>query len=206
MLIERLHPFRPPASDEIRDLRRLGGILDAFLDRARAAHDFHRGHPAVLLLVCEQAQRHDGFQVLGKTRPHLRLLLGRKERDQAVDRRSHIIGVDGREHEMAGLRSLERRVDRLKVAHLAHHDHVGILTQRGPQGVWKRGSVGADLALRDDALVVAEDELDRVLDRNDLGFPSPVDLVDHRRQRRRLAHARGACHEHVAALDEGKVM
>ena len=49
--------------------------------------------------------------------------------------------------------------------------------------------VGADLALVDDALLVAVEELDRVLDRHDVLLARLVDLVDHRRQRGRLARA-----------------
>src|SRR5215472_17932793 len=51
VLIERLHPLRTPASDELRDLCRLGRVLDALLHGAGAAHDLHRRHAAVLLLV-----------------------------------------------------------------------------------------------------------------------------------------------------------
>ena len=49
--------------------------------------------------------------------------------------------------------------------------------------------VGADLALVDDALLVPVHELDRVLDRDDVVGARAVDLVDHRRERRRLAGA-----------------
>ncbi len=47
----------------------------------------------------------------------------------------------------------------------------------------------SDLALVDDALLVAVQELDRVLDREDVLGPVPVDLVDQRCEGRRLTGA-----------------
>ena len=59
--------------------------------------------------------------------------------------------------------------------------------------------VAADLALVDDALLVAVEELDRVLDRHDVLVARLVDLVDDRGERRRLAGAGRAGDEHDAA-------
>ena len=59
--------------------------------------------------------------------------------------------------------------------------------------------VGADLALVDDALLVAMEELDRVLDRHDVLLARRVDDVDQRGERRRLAGAGRARHEHEPA-------
>ena len=65
----------------------------------------------------------------------------------------------------------------------------GILAQR----VLERGRealrVRADLALVDDAVAMAVDELDRILHRDDVAAALGVDLVDHRRERRALARA-----------------
>jgi hypothetical protein len=88
---------------------------------------------------------------------------------------------------------------RLEVAHLADEDHVRVLPQRGPQRLAEAGRVDADLTLVDDAPLVAVDELDRVLDREDVVCAVAIDLVDHRRERRRLARAGRAGHEHEAA-------
>ncbi len=66
-------------------------------------------------------------------------------------------------------------------------------------------SVGADLALVDDRALVAVQELDRVLDRDDVLGVEAIDLVDHRGERRGLARARGARHENDAALLVGDV-
>ena len=63
----------------------------------------------------------------------------------------------------------------------------------------KRRRVGADLALVDDAVLVAVDELDRIFHRDDVAGPLLVDLVDHRGERRRLAGAGRAGHQHQAA-------
>jgi hypothetical protein len=57
-----------------------------------------------------------------------------------------------------------------------------------------------DLALVDDRLIVAVEILDRILDRHDVRRACRVDLVDHRRQRRRLPAARRACDEHEPAF------
>ena len=65
--------------------------------------------------------------------------------------------------------------------------------------------VGAQLALVDDAPLVPVQELDRVLDGHDVLVAGLVDLVDHRRQRRRLARARRAGHEHDAARLAGEL-
>ena len=61
-----------------------------------------------------------------------------------------------------------------------------------PRSVGEGRRVGADLALVDDAVLVLVEELDRVFDRDDVIRPGPVDLVDQRREGRRLARARGA--------------
>ena len=63
----------------------------------------------------------------------------------------------------------------------------GILPERGAQGVLERIGMGADLALVDQALLVLVHELDRVLDRDDVILARPVDVVDHRAERGRLA-------------------
>ena len=44
------------------------------------------------------------------------------------------------------------------------------------------------------------EDLDRVLDRHDVLPPRAIDLVEHRRERRRLARAGGAGDEDEAAL------
>jgi hypothetical protein len=50
--------------------------------------------------------------------------------------------------------------------------------------------MGADLALVDEAFPVLMHELDRVLNRDDVMVPRPVDVVDQRAQRGRLSRTR----------------
>ena len=60
--------------------------------------------------------------------------------------------------------------------------------------------VDRHLALVHDRPAVAVEELDGILDRHHVRAARAVDVVDHRRQRRALAAAGGAGHEHEAAL------
>ena len=129
----------------------------------------------------------------------LRLLVGREHVDDAVDRLRGVLGVQRGEHEVAGLGRGQRGGDRLEVAHLADEDHVGVLAQRGLQRGGEALRVGAQLALVDEAALVGVQELDRVLDRHDVLVAGLVDLVDHSRQRGRLARAGGPGDEHEAA-------
>ena len=70
----------------------------------------------------------------------------------------------------------------------------------------KLDGVGADLALVDDAPLVAVHELDRVLDREDVVGARSVHLVDQRRERRRLAGAGRAGDEDEAARLLGELV
>ena len=103
-----------------------------------------------------------------------------------------------------GLGDLQRRFDGLEIAHLADEHDVGILAQRGAQRVREAVGVAVHLALVDQAVLVLVDVLDRILDREDVLVALGVDLVDHRRQRRRLAAAGRAGDEHEAARPLGE--
>jgi hypothetical protein len=137
-------------------------------------------------------------------RPNLLVLLVREELDDAADRLGGIDGVQRREDEMARLGRLHGGLRRLGVAHLADQDDVGILAQCAAQRLAERGGVEPDLTLVDDALVVVVQELDRILDRDDVAVARPVDVADHRGERRRLARASRAGAENEAALLAGQ--
>jgi hypothetical protein len=101
---------------------------------------------------------------------------------------------------LPGLGRGQRRLDGLLVAHLTDEDHVGVLAQHPAQRALERGGVHADLALVDHRAYVGVDELDRILDRDDVLAHRAVHVVDHRRERRRLPRAGGACEQHDPAL------
>ena len=128
----------------------------------------------------------------------------REDVDDAVDRLRRALGVQGREHEVAGLGGGQRGRDRLEVAHLAHEDHVGVLAKRGAERIARTTSRRPELALVDDARAVPMEELDRILDREDVLVPRLVDVVEQRGERRRLARAGRAGDEHEAARVVGE--
>ncbi len=90
---------------------------------------------------------------------------------------------------MAGFGSLHGDAHGLDIAHLTDEDDIGRLAhgilERRPEAV----GVNADLALADDALLVAVHVLDRILDGDDVGPARAVDHVNHGRQRRGLPAA-----------------
>ena len=128
------------------------------------------------------------------------LLDRREELDIAADRLGRVDGVHRREHEVAGLGRLQRGLGRLGVAQLADQDHVRVLTEHAAQRLVERLGVEPDLALVDDAVHVRVEDLDRILDRDDVLPPRPVDVAEHRGERRRLARAGRAGDEHEAAV------
>ncbi len=101
---------------------------------------------------------------------------------------------------MAGLRISERHGHGLLVADLADQDAVGRLAQRVLQPDLELLGIGSDFALVDDRLLVGEDELDRVLEREDVPRPALVAEIEHRRERGRFARAGRADHQDQAAL------
>ena len=156
---------------------------------------FERRDAAAADLAAQRLRDH-ALQRFRQHDPDLRLPIGRELIDDAVDGRRRRRRVQRAEHQVAGLRRLDRDRDGLEVAQLADQDDVRILAQRRAQRVLERVGVRAHLALVDQALLVLVDELDRILDRDDVILARLVDVVDHRAQRRRLARAGRAGDEH----------
>ena len=110
-------------------------------------------------------------------------------------------GVSGdRDQDAPRFRGAHGGVDRLRVAHLANEDHVGILAERGAKSQSQALGVHADLALRDGRLNVAVQKLDGILERHHVLALRDIDVVDHRGRGARLARTRQARDEHHAAL------
>ncbi len=128
------------------------------------------------------------------------MLVRREVVDDALDGLLRVHGVERGIDEVARLGRVDGGLHGLHVAHLADHDHVGRLAHRVLDRRDEVLRVVADLALRDDRALVLEDELDRVLDRDDVLVEVLVYVVDHGRERRALARARDARHEDEAAV------
>src|SRR5262249_29130571 len=87
-----------------------------------------------------------------------------------------------------------------KVAHFANEDDVRVLTKCSAQRGRKVCRVHFDLALIDEAALVAVQELDRVFNRDQVIGARRVDAVDHRRERSRLTGTGGTRDANEAAL------
>ena len=110
-----------------------------------------------------------------------------------------------REHQLPGRGRGQRQPHRLGVAHLTDHDHVRILTQRSAQCAPEGRRVPADLAVRDDGLLIRVTELDGVLDRENVFALVAVDVIEQCRERRGLAGSRRPRHHHQPALQFGEL-
>src|SRR5829696_1191105 len=176
-LLERHHPAGGSGLHDRVDLLDLR-LADQVPDGVVGKQDLDGGHSAGPVRGRDECLGHHALEGGGDLRPDLSLLGGREDVDQAVDRRRGVLRVQRGEDEVAGLGGRERGRDRLEVAHLAEEDHVGVLAERAAKRVCEGRRVGADLALVDDAVLVPVEELDRVLDRDDVIRPGPVDLVD----------------------------
>jgi hypothetical protein len=141
-----------------------------------------------------------------KVHQELRAAVLGKEVDDAVERLVRAVGVQRGEAQVAGLGERDRVVHRLALAHFADEDHVRRLAQRVLERDLPVVGVDADFPLRDDAVPVLVDELDRVFDRDDVAVAVLVAVAEQRRHRRRLAAARRADEHHDPALGHDHVL
>ena len=113
------------------------------------------GLAAMLAQAAHQALCHDPIQRRGQKivlDPHV---------EQPGQRAGGVVGVQGREHQMAGQRRLDRDLRGLQIADLADHDHVRVVAQHRAQDM---GEAQPDLRLDLDLVDAVELILDRVLD------------------------------------------
>ena len=203
-LVERLHALPLAGLDRRVHLRDLV-LADQVADGRGRDHDLVRSDAAAAKSL-QQRLRDDRAQRLREHRAHHFLLRRREHVDHAVDRLRRRAGVQRAEHEMAGLGRGQREPDRLEVAHLADQDDVGILAQGRAQRLAEAERVAVHLALVDQAALRLVHELDRVLDRDDVLGAVDVDVVDHARERGRLARAGRAGHQHQPARQHAQVL
>src|SRR6185503_19718697 len=98
---------------------------------------------------------------------------------------------------------LQRSLERVEISNLTEEDDVWILTKHAPQRLREAAGVRSDFTLVDVAAVVAVQELDRIFNRDDVRVATLVDVLDHRRERRRFAGAGDPRDEHESARTHG---
>ena len=150
--------------------------------RSRIGHLADRTEPAHQALRQDRLQRRCHQVVF---QPHIA---------QPRHCRGSRIGVDRRQHEMAGQRRLHRDLRGFEIADLADHDDVGILPQDRAQ---KAGEVEPDLGLHLDLVDPGQLVFDRVFDGDDVARHR-VQLQKPGIERRRFAAARRAGDQHHA--------
>src|SRR5690606_11408137 len=106
---------------------------------------------------------------------YILLFLGREHRAHAVNGRDTVNRVQRAEHQVACFSGGDGRAHGFQVAHFADHDDVRVLAQGEVQGLGKRVYVRVQLALVDQAALVAVHELNRVFDRDDVVVKVLVD-------------------------------
>ena len=107
---------------------------------------------------------------------------------------------------MTGLRVLDRRGHVLLVADFADEDAIGSLAQGILQPHSHIQSVGPDLALIHDRLLVLENELHRLFERKNMSGSLFVAIVEHGCKRRRLSRSGRAHHQDEAPLLQDDVL
>src|SRR5262249_53080917 len=105
-----------------------------------------------------------------------------------------------------GLRNAKRRLDGLKVAHLAYEYDVGIFAKRGPESRSERMRVRMDFALIHYAVFVRMQKLDRIFNCNYVLVPILIHFVDHCGERRRLSRTRRAGNQNQPARLVAKLL
>ena len=166
-LVERLHAvLRRARGDRAVDQVGLFLVDDAVADEGVLIMTSTAGARPLPSMLRHQALRDDRLEHAGELQADLLLLVRREDGDDAVDRFGRVERVQRREHEVAGFGREQAGLDRLEVAHLADEDDVGILPQGAAQRLRERARVDRHLALVDDRLAVAVEELDRILDRH----------------------------------------
>ena len=197
--------MHPALFDRLRDAVGLRRLADHLGDAGGRHHQLDGRDPAAANPRQEPLADH-AAQNAGHDLADEELLVRRKQLDQAADGLVRVEGVHRREHEVTGLARLQGDAGRLLVSQLADQDHVRVLAQDAAHALEVRVDVEPDLTLLHDAGVVAVDDLDRILQRDDVLAPSLVDVVDHRGERGRLPGAGRAGDEDEAALLVGELL
>ena len=117
-----------------------------------------------------------------------------------------VVGVEGREHEVARFGRGDRGRHRLGRAHLAYHEHVDILAEHRLERRVEVGGVDAHLALVDERFFIFKKIFYRVFDGDDVLGALVVYFFYQRRERRCLALPHRPHHQKESLLARGKTL
>ena len=176
------------AFDHGVNLRGLRGS-DEVAERRRGDEHLVGGDATLARGGAQQLLGDDARQRAGEHGADARLLLGGEHVNDAVHGLRGAVGMEGAEDEHAHLGAGQRQRDGFRVAHFGDEDHVRVHAHGRAQRGGEIVRVQADLALRDEALLVLVDELDRLLDGEDVPAVMVVDVVDDARERGGFARA-----------------
>ena len=176
-------------------------LVDQVGNIGRAQHHFghrnqpipHAGHQALgnhAVQVHRQVEQDASMRIVGEKAQH------------ALNRLVGIVGVHGRNAQVPGFGVVQGVLQRLEVAQLANHDHVGRLPHGVAQCIAKRLRVHPHLALANDGLFMRMHEFDRVFDRQNVARPVVIAVVQHGCQRGGLARPGRPDDEHQAAFEQ----
>ena len=185
--------------------------VPAFVDQLpgrRVDHqDLHRRHaPDLFHQTRQQYLADDRLEVERQRLPRQVTRFGREQVQDTGHRRGRPRGVDRAEDQVPRLGRLQRRLERLAVAHLPDQHHVGVFAHQVLQRRLERRHVDAHLALADQGLLVRVDVLDRVFDRHHVTGAGPVDVLDHGRDGGGLARAGNARNQHQPRVQFGDIV
>ena len=185
--------------------RKLVLVADVFLDGSSIHEHLGGGHAALAIGSRQQAQRNNTRKHFRKENTDFVVLVRRVHRKHTLNRFGRVRRMDGRKHHVARIGRSQRNLHRLEVTDFAHQQHVRVLTEGGAQGIRVRKRIHANLALRNDGLVVAVKVFNRVFDGNDVHRFRLVDVIQHGSKRRRLTRTRRTRHKHKATASKRKV-
>ena len=151
---------------------------DVVAHRVGGEQELDRGDAAAAVGARHELLQDDGVEGEGELLADLRLLARREDVDDAVDCLRRVVGVQRRQHQVAGLRRGQRRRHGLQVAHLPHQQDVGVLAQRRPQRLREGAGVAPHLDVLDHRPARPVLVLDRVLDGEDVAGAGAVELAD----------------------------
>src|SRR5579862_3903482 len=202
-VVQRLVPLLLAHLHHAGNLVRLR-LADEVRNRVVANENLQRGAAPRLVHALEKILRHDALERFRERGANLVLLVRRENVDDAVDGLRRVGRVERSENKMARRRGGERQLDGLQVAHFADENDIRVFTKRAAQRRGERLGVDANLAMIDETLLAAMNKLDRVFHRDDVILAMEIRVIDHRRERRRLAGTRRPRHQNHAFFEHGE--